>query len=49
MPLIATADFADDRGLWIALDLVIGYGFAGVGLFAWYRRPDNAVGRADGR
>jgi signal transduction histidine kinase len=23
---------------------VIGFGFAGVGLFAWYRRPDNRVG-----
>ncbi len=23
---------------------MIGYGFAGVGLFAWYRRPDNPVG-----
>ena len=44
VPLIATADFTDDRELWIALTLVIGYGFAGVGLFAWYRRPDNPVG-----
>jgi signal transduction histidine kinase len=44
VPLIATSDFAPDRGLWVALDLVIGGGFAGVGLFAWYRRPDNRVG-----
>jgi signal transduction histidine kinase len=44
VPLIATAEVAGDHGIWIALDLVIGYGFAGVGLFAWYRRPDNAVG-----
>jgi signal transduction histidine kinase len=44
VPLIATADSAEDRQLWIVLDLVIGYGFAGVGLFAWYRRPDNPVG-----
>ena len=44
VPLIATSDTASDRGLWIALDLVIGGGFAGVGLFAWYRRPDNRVG-----
>jgi signal transduction histidine kinase len=44
VPLIASAEFASDHGLWIALDLVIGGGFAGVGLFAWYRRPDNRVG-----
>jgi hypothetical protein len=43
-PLVATADFISDRGLWTVLDLVIGFGFAGVGLFAWYRRPDNRVG-----
>jgi signal transduction histidine kinase len=43
-PLVATADFHEDRGLWVALDLVIGWAFAGVGLFAWYRRPDNPTG-----
>ncbi|MGH2952556.1 MAG: histidine kinase [Solirubrobacterales bacterium] len=42
--LIAGADFGEDRGLWIALDWVIGGGFVGVGLFAWYRRPENRVG-----
>jgi signal transduction histidine kinase len=44
VPLIAAANFQPDRGLWIALDLVIGWGFAGVGLFAWYRAPGNRVG-----
>jgi hypothetical protein len=44
VPLLATADFLPDRGLWIWLDLVIGAGFTAVGLFAWYRRPDNRVG-----
>jgi signal transduction histidine kinase len=44
VPLLATADFLPDRGLWIVLDLVIGGGFTAVGLFAWYRRPDNRVG-----
>jgi signal transduction histidine kinase len=44
VPLVATNDLLPDRGLWIALDLVIGWSFAGVGLYAWYRRPDNAVG-----
>jgi signal transduction histidine kinase len=43
VPLIAASD-TSERGLWIALDLVIGGGFAGVGLFAWYRRPDNRTG-----
>jgi signal transduction histidine kinase len=42
--LIATADFGSDPGLWIAADLVIGLGFVGVGLFAWYRSPENRVG-----
>jgi signal transduction histidine kinase len=44
VPLLATSDFLPDRGLWIVLDLVIGGGFTAVGLFAWYRRPDNRVG-----
>ncbi len=42
--LISEANFAGDHGLWIALDVFIGAGFVGVGLFAWYRRPDNRVG-----
>ncbi len=42
--LIATADFGSDHGLWIAAELVIGLGFVGVGLFAWYRSPENRVG-----
>jgi signal transduction histidine kinase len=33
-----------DRGLWIALLIVVGGGFIGAGLFAWYRRPDNRTG-----
>jgi signal transduction histidine kinase len=42
--LIGTADFGSDHGLWIAAELVIGFGFVGVGLFAWYRSPGNRVG-----
>ena len=42
--LVARSDFVIDRALWIVLDLVIGGGFTAVGLFAWYRRPDNRVG-----
>jgi signal transduction histidine kinase len=44
VPLMAAADFPPDKGLWLALHVVIGGGFAGVGLYAWYRRPDNRVG-----
>jgi hypothetical protein len=44
IPLIAASDLISDHALWIELDLVIGAGFAGVGLFAWYRRPDNRIG-----
>jgi signal transduction histidine kinase len=44
VPLVASNPALPDRGLWIALELVIGWGFAGVGVFAWYRRPDNRVG-----
>jgi signal transduction histidine kinase len=43
-PLLATSDVAEPRGLWVALMLVIGYGFLGVGIYAWWRRPDNRVG-----
>ena len=42
--LIAAAEFAPDRGLWIALDIVAGGGFVAVGLYGWWRRPDNRVG-----
>jgi signal transduction histidine kinase len=42
--LLSEAQFLDDQGIWIALDIVIGSGFVGVGLFAWDRRPENRVG-----
>jgi signal transduction histidine kinase len=42
--LISEAEFVDDQGIWIALDVVIGTGFVGVGLYAWDRRPDNRIG-----
>jgi hypothetical protein len=43
VPLLATSDPLSDHALWIELDLLIGAGFTAVGLFAWYRRPDNRV------
>src|SRR5262245_45940099 len=42
--LLSESEFLDDQGIWIALDIVIGAGFVGVGLFAWDRRPENRVG-----
>jgi signal transduction histidine kinase len=42
---IAGSDHADAPVGWlIAIALVIGWGFIGVGLVAWARRPDNRVG-----
>jgi signal transduction histidine kinase len=34
----------DVRGGWAVAALVVGWGFIGVGLFAWRRRPDNRIG-----
>jgi signal transduction histidine kinase len=42
--LILTNDELEVRGAWAAGWLVVGWGFVGVGLFAWRRRPDNRVG-----
>jgi signal transduction histidine kinase len=42
--LLSETGFLPDLGIWIALDIIIGTGFVGVGLFAWDRRPDNRVG-----
>ncbi len=40
-----TSDHTANRGLYPFLALVIGWGFIGTGLFAWWRRPGNRVGR----
>jgi signal transduction histidine kinase len=44
LALILTNEDLDARGGWAAGALVAGWGFIGVGLFAWGRRPDNRVG-----
>jgi signal transduction histidine kinase len=44
LALILTNDELQLRGVWGFGGLVIGWGFIGVGLFAWRRRPDNRVG-----
>jgi signal transduction histidine kinase len=42
--LVLGSDHEDDRGTLAALGLVIGWSFAGAGLVAWWRRPDNRTG-----
>jgi signal transduction histidine kinase len=32
------------RGAWAAVALVVGWGFVGVGVFAWWRNPGNRIG-----
>ena len=44
VPLLAESGFIEHRGLWIALNLLIGWGFVGAGAFAWLRRPENRTG-----
>ena len=40
----AASEHTELRGLWIAGSFAITWGFLGVGLFVWARRPDNRVG-----
>jgi signal transduction histidine kinase len=44
LELILTSDFAPTPAVFTTLGLIIGWGFAGVGLFAWSRSPQNRVG-----
>ena len=44
LALLVTSDSLDTPGVWAAGTLLAGWGFIGVGLFAWGRRPDNGVG-----
>jgi hypothetical protein len=39
-----TSDHLELRALSLALIVVNGWGFIGVGLYAWWRRPDNRFG-----
>jgi signal transduction histidine kinase len=41
---LATSDHADLRGWEAAAAVVIGWGFVGAGLYAWWRRPANNFG-----
>jgi hypothetical protein len=40
----AASEHTELRGVWIAGSSAITWGFLGVGLFVWARRPDNRVG-----
>jgi signal transduction histidine kinase len=44
LALMVTSDMIDTPGVWAAGTLLAGWGFIGVGLYAWGRRPDNRVG-----
>jgi signal transduction histidine kinase len=44
LALILANDELELRAVWGFAGLVVGWGFIGVGLFAWRRRPDNRVG-----
>ncbi len=42
--LILTSDHTSSRGLAAAVIVTAGWSFVGTGLYAWGRRPDNAIG-----
>jgi len=44
LALVLGSDHTDDRGLTVALGLLVGWSFVGTGLFAWWRRPENPTG-----
>ena len=44
LAVVLSSDMMNTRGVWAAGTLLAGWGFIGVGLFAWGRRPDNRVG-----
>ena len=44
LALVTASDREDDSTSSIVLALTLGWGFAGAGIFAWWRRPDNRVG-----
>jgi signal transduction histidine kinase len=45
LALVTTSDREDEAAAaWIVLALTLGWGFAGAGIFAWWRRPENRTG-----
>ena len=43
LALVTTSD-RDAPTTWVVLALTLGWGFAGAGIYAWWRRPENRVG-----
>jgi signal transduction histidine kinase len=44
LALVTTSDREQDPTVWIVLALTLGWGFAGAGIYAWWRRPENRTG-----
>jgi len=44
LALTFSSDHLDERGLIAGLGLFVGWSFIGVGLYAWWRRPENRFG-----
>lgn len=44
IPVALGSDHASPRGLFLTIQLVIGWSFVGTGLFMWWRRPENRLG-----
>jgi signal transduction histidine kinase len=43
-PMVVASGRFEHPALTVALGLLVGWSFVGVGLFGWWRRPDNRVG-----
>jgi hypothetical protein len=44
LAITLSSDHVDSPGLSAGLGLFVGWSWIGVGLFAWWRRPDNRFG-----
>src|SRR5215210_459577 len=44
LALVTASEHGDDPTAWIVLALTLGWSFAGAGIYAWWRRPENRVG-----
>ena len=42
--MVTTSDRERDPTAWLVLALTLGWSFAGAGIFAWWRRPENRIG-----
>ncbi len=44
LAMVTTSDRERDPTAWLVLALTLGWSFAGAGIFAWWRRPENRIG-----